>query len=226
MGIIYKIEFENSKIYIGQTVQSLKHRHQRHLNEAYNLNSNGYNTALSRALRKHKNKFLIEIIEEVEEDQLNKKEIFYIDFYNSYKNGYNCTLGGKTTKGYKHTDESKTKMSKSKKQKYIGENNPFYGKSHSLEAKLKISLAQVGRVQSVEEKEKKSKNNKKHWLGKKLPQEMKNSISRTRKKKKLAAGNKNPMSYTSIMKRYECSLDKAKKIRKSFFQKETGINYG
>ena len=51
--------------------------------------------------------------------------------------------------------------------------------------------------------------------------ELKDKISKTRKEKKLSSGNKNPMSYKSIMKRYKCSLDEAKIIRHDIFFKNT-----
>lgn len=48
--------------------------------------------------------------------------------------------------GRKHTQESREKMSKTKKIQYIGENNPFYGKKHTQETKEKISLANKGKL--------------------------------------------------------------------------------
>jgi len=48
-------------------------------------------------------------------------------------------------KGSKHSEESKKKMSESKKGKMVGEKNPFYGKTHSEETRKKISEAGIGR---------------------------------------------------------------------------------
>ena len=43
--------------------------------------------------------------------ELNYHECFYIDLYDSYKNGYNMTLGGDSGKiGYKHTKETIEKI--------------------------------------------------------------------------------------------------------------------
>ena len=38
--------------------------------------------------------FIIEEIEEVDVKELSIREIYWIEYYNSYKNGYNATLGG------------------------------------------------------------------------------------------------------------------------------------
>ncbi len=48
-------------------------------------------------------------------------------------------------KGSKQTVEAKRKMSESKRDKMIGEKNPFYGKIHSEETRKKISEANKGR---------------------------------------------------------------------------------
>jgi DNA-binding CsgD family transcriptional regulator len=55
-----------------------------------------------------------EIIEECSISELIDREIFFINKYDSHKNGLNCTLGGQGTFGYNHTEESKKKMSVSK----------------------------------------------------------------------------------------------------------------
>lgn len=51
---------------------------------------------IHRAIRKYgKHNFKIEIIEEVNIKQLDKREQYWIDYYQSYTKGYNATLGGK-----------------------------------------------------------------------------------------------------------------------------------
>ena len=47
---------------------------------------------------------------------LNKLEIFYIDKYNSYRKGYNNTIGGGGANGYRHTDEYKKWQSEKSKE--------------------------------------------------------------------------------------------------------------
>ena len=66
LGKIYKITNKiNGKIYIGQAIKKYG-----------------------------KENFTIELIEQVEKDKLDEREVYWISFYNSYQKGYNCTLGG------------------------------------------------------------------------------------------------------------------------------------
>lgn len=95
MGIIYKISHtENDHVYIGQTVRKLEVRWNEHLKGPEVLP----NYPLYRAMNKYgKNKFSIEIIEnDVPKEKLDEREIYWISFYDSYRNGYNQTLGGKS----------------------------------------------------------------------------------------------------------------------------------
>ena len=91
MGYIYKIWNEdNDKLYIGQTSVGIKTRWSQHLSN-YMTN----NAVLYRAMRKHgAGIFHIEQIEECENEKLNEREKYWIEYYDSYKNGYNSTPGG------------------------------------------------------------------------------------------------------------------------------------
>ena len=91
MGYIYKISNDiNDKVYIGQTRQPLHQRwsmHKQHSKTKPNL--------LYRAMRKYGiEHFSIEIIEECDENLLNEREVYWINFYDSYHRGYNMTIGG------------------------------------------------------------------------------------------------------------------------------------
>lgn len=91
MGIIYKIQnIINDKIYIGQTQISLEKRWNEHLRDTKRRDYKFH-----RAIRKYgEESFSKEIIEEVSDDMLNEREIYWISYYDSYHNGYNSTLGG------------------------------------------------------------------------------------------------------------------------------------
>lgn len=91
MGYIYKItNLINNKLYIGQTQVSLEKRWKEHI-----LDSKRYDYKFSRALRKYgEENFKMEVIEEIPDNMLNDREIYWISFYDSYKHGYNSTLGG------------------------------------------------------------------------------------------------------------------------------------
>lgn len=99
MGIIYIIKNRiNDKVYVGQTTQSLQERYNKHLSDAKYKN-----THLYRAMRKYgADNFYCEVLEDnLSIEQLDQQETYWIKFYDSYKNGYNSTLGGqKTHYGY------------------------------------------------------------------------------------------------------------------------------
>lgn len=92
---IYKIEnLINGKVYIGKSV-NIKVRLQNHKSESFNKNSNAYNTAIHRAIRKYGlENFSFEVIEECSRKDLSDREKYWIKFYNSFGNGYNLTFGG------------------------------------------------------------------------------------------------------------------------------------
>lgn len=92
---IYKIEnLVNGKIYIGQSVQ-IEKRFQKHLRAKDNF-------LIHKALRKYgKENFTFQIIEECEQQDLDNKEIYWINYYNSLMPlGYNMVDGGSSGIGY------------------------------------------------------------------------------------------------------------------------------
>lgn len=92
---IYKITNKiNNKCYIGQSVDIYR-RWNDEKRAAFNSTDRSYNYPLSCAFRKYGlEQFTFEIIEECSKSELNNKEIYWIDFYNSFYEGYNQTLGG------------------------------------------------------------------------------------------------------------------------------------
>ena len=96
MGYIYKIINDiNDKVYIGQTCRSIKERWKEHLKD-YQKTQNNF--PIYNAMRKYgKEHFNIIEIEQVDNDLLNQKEQYWIEQYDSYKNGYNATFGGDGT---------------------------------------------------------------------------------------------------------------------------------
>lgn len=87
---IYKIEnLLNKHCYIGQSIDILR-RWRQHRSD-YKV----YNTSLYAAFKKYGlENFSFEVIEECKPEELNDKEIYWIQYYDSYKNGYNQTTGG------------------------------------------------------------------------------------------------------------------------------------
>ena len=83
------------KVYIGQSCQTLEKRMCQHLHKAtsdYDPTNHFHN-----AIRKYGfQDFVFQIIEDniIDNDTLNEREKYWIQYYNSYYDGYNSTLGG------------------------------------------------------------------------------------------------------------------------------------
>ena len=100
LGNLYKItNTVSGKIYIGKTYVSIEDRWRDHIRCAFRVTKDSlsyvYNHKMARAIRKYgPDNFKIELISQYEEIELEQKEMEYIKKYDSYKNGYNSTLGG------------------------------------------------------------------------------------------------------------------------------------
>lgn len=87
-------------MYIGQTIHSIETRFLNHKNA-----SKVEDTKFYRAIKKYGfENFYIELIEEIPEEMLDEREIYWIKEFDSYTNGYNSTLGGG---GYREIDYEK-----------------------------------------------------------------------------------------------------------------------
>lgn len=140
-GIIYKITNSfNEKVYIGQTWQSLKNRFRIHLA----LNAGKNCVKLFRAFNKYgRENFQIDLILIAHtQNILDYWECYFIKQYDSIKGGYNIRNGG--SRG-KLSEESKRKISKANKGKFVGNKNPFFGKNHTNESRNKIAQSKIGK---------------------------------------------------------------------------------
>ena len=93
----YKKIDENKIVYIGQTV-NLELRHYRHTKiDPFDEGLKEYNYPLSRGIRKYGIEAyeLIILEDNVKKDLLDEREKYWIEYYDTYNNGYNQTLGGK-----------------------------------------------------------------------------------------------------------------------------------
>jgi len=92
MAHIYKItNIINDNQYVGKTERKPEDRWREHL---YHAKTDGP-MVISKAIRKHGEKnFKFEVIEECSTAEMNSKEIYWIDYYDTYHNGYNSSLGG------------------------------------------------------------------------------------------------------------------------------------
>lgn len=93
-GSIYKITNDiNDKVYIGKTLHTIEKRFQEHIKDAEKRDNE--KRPLYSAMRKYGvEHFSVELVEKVDIAELSNREIYWISFYNSYKDGYNATLGG------------------------------------------------------------------------------------------------------------------------------------
>lgn len=100
--IVYKITSPSGKIYIGITSRDINHRISCHLYDAKHYNK----FKLHKAINKYSwNNMNIDILKsELSKDLAIKYEKYYIKKYNSYKNGYNNTLGGEGAFGHRRVD--------------------------------------------------------------------------------------------------------------------------
>ncbi len=88
-GFIYKVTNKvNNKVYIGQTRYTVEFRWKQHIHKQDNCH---FHNAIKKWGIEN---FIVETLEKCDVDLLDSREIFYIAKYNSFKQGYNSTLGG------------------------------------------------------------------------------------------------------------------------------------
>lgn len=94
MGFIYLITNKiNNKKYVGKTTTTIEKRWLEHM--ADSKKEKCEIRPLYRALRKYGiDNFFIKEIEKCDIKNLSKREQYWIQYYNTYENGYNATLGG------------------------------------------------------------------------------------------------------------------------------------
>ena len=143
----------NSNVYIGFTSVSMEDRARAHLKNSKTIKNKFYN-----AIRKHGwNYFSWETIYQSLdfEHTLNVMENYFINQHDSYKNGYNSTLGGEGTIGLIITEEQRQRRSEIanrvyqkmtthvRKEKFgrVGSENGFFNKKHSEESLKLMSMS-------------------------------------------------------------------------------------
>lgn len=169
--IVYKHTNKiNGKCYVGKAINSWEYRWKNHLYDS----KCGSELYFHRAIRKYGyEEWTHEILEELETELFClASEMYWINFFDSANPvlGYNMTLGGEGVRpndetklkmsishkgkplskehsqniglaqiGKKHSKESKEKMGRS------GEEHHFYGKKHSEETIIKMSISHKGK---------------------------------------------------------------------------------
>lgn len=184
-GIIYKYTSPSGKSYIGQTINEARRRKEWfNILVPYTQPSSKIDYARSKY---GPDSFSYEVLYQgfywnssQAKQALNVLEVYFIGVFNTYNNGYNLTIGGDSIAGYRHSQESKEKMSIARKGRRISDTQ-----------KLKISIALKGRKHSQETKDKIGKAHKgakrpagtgqkisRALLGRILTEEQKRNISK------------------------------------------------
>lgn len=162
----------------------------------------GSGIAIKRAIKKYgKENFTKSILQVcANEQELNEAEVFFIEKYKTFSNGYNMTKGGEGKLGFIPTKEHREKQSNTQRLNYL--TKPDYKKVLSEKAKLRIG-------------------NKNSFFGKKLSKEHIDKMTRTR----IAAitGKNNPSARPVICietnKRYDLAQDAAREIGLAYSRK-------
>ena len=214
-GLIYKISNKiNNKIYFGQTIRSLFER----IKDYKLLKTNHY---LQNSINKYGfENFEFEIIDTATTiEELNEKEIFYINKFNSMDKtiGYNLESGGNRALA---SNETKEKMSKSHsgiKQTEEWINNRV-AKAGSDEAK------KYGKEKNDVERKYISESSPKFWLGKTRGQETKDKISETKKKQGLKPVNIKSVVVINIKTNEEFTFESTKECSLHFKVNQSTIS--
>lgn len=134
----------NGRSYIGQS-SDVKLRKCQHLSEL--RGNRHFNQHLQNAYNKYKEyNFSWTVLEYCDEDSLDNREIYWIAYYNTYKDGFNANEGGSANRNFERTEEFKQKLSivlkeswasaddrrKEFSERMTGEKNPMFGRLGSL----------------------------------------------------------------------------------------------
>ena len=187
MSVIYILRNKvNDKCYVGQSTKEFKVRFRQHQMS---------HSIVGKSLRKcGVDNFDKLLLENIPEEELDYWEQHYIQECNSiYPNGYNFESGGHKNKH--HHEETKKKISESKKGNKYGLGNTIWlGRHHTEETKQKMSEAKKNYIpwnkggyhteetkKKISETQKKMKNKPPSQLGKPHSKETKMKISKANK---------------------------------------------
>lgn len=205
VGYIYKITSPNNKIYIGQTINWYKRK------KDYKNSRFKKQIKLWRSCQAHNWNPVdtFEIIEECicgeNKKQLNEREKYWVEFYDTHISGLNCNDGGNGNLGHKFSEESIKKMCVSQKKRF----------ENMTEKQREIfNKKNLGRKQSIEEIQKRRIKN----TGKKRSNEFKKEMSKLHSGRILSEEHKKKLSEikkgkTTWNKGIPCSNEKKEKLR-------------
>ncbi|MGG3889605.1 GIY-YIG nuclease family protein [Metabacillus fastidiosus] len=222
-GIYMILNLINNKIYIGSSI-NIKKRWQAH--KSYlNINQHS-NRYLQNAWNKYgEENFKFKVIDNfIDQSLILLREQYWIDYFQSADEecGYNISPTAGNLMGFKHSDETKRKIStrmkgKEKTSEHLANiSNSLKGRKMSKEVKEKLLKANIGKKHTKEHREKISK----HHYGKKLSEAHKEVLVNSRKKftketvleirEKVFSGAR----VKDLMIEYDCSKQTILRIKK------------
>ena len=153
-GVYLLLNKINGKIYIGRSVNLCKRiRGEYKYCSPTSYHSN--NRIITKAIRKYGwENFEVSILEFDDKNNLTDLEIYWINHYDATNPniGYNILKFGNESTGYKHSELTKQKISKSNMGKYCGDKNPMFGKSHTALTKQLMSKKAKNRAPTFKNK--------------------------------------------------------------------------
>jgi len=126
---------DNQIVYVGKDSNIDKNKRRRQHLTPSRYNAQPINCILQNNPDRYTYQVLVWSVED--ENTLNALEIQYI---RQLQPRFNFTEGGDGMSGFRHSEETRKKMSEARK----GENHPMYGKTHSEETRKKMSESQKG----------------------------------------------------------------------------------
>lgn len=152
---IYKIEnLKNGKIYVGQSVNIRKRFH---VHKSTLINRKHINEHLQRSFNRDGMKnFKFSVLEEVKDRRksLTKREQYWIDFYKSFRSVYNQRPIENSTIEYKHSKESREKISKGRLKYFLNHEGTWQGKKHTKETRKRMSTSAKNLPERIKNKQK------------------------------------------------------------------------
>lgn len=148
MGVIYKAtDRKTGRAYIGQTTDFEERKKQHRKNKGYTFGEE---------YKKRPEDFIWEILEECPDEFLSEREIYWIECYDTYYNGYNETKGGENAEAllrWQEQNPDKVLHNAMNGLKYAQKHNQEHRDEHLAqlaEARKKAHLAVSKKVRCIE----------------------------------------------------------------------------